>query len=311
MDIAAEFRRRARNGDLDLPLPGQGHTPQRLRALLEIARTDLALARLAEPHADAIAILREAGAEPKPGALYAVWASEIPGRTLRLIDGKLFGKKMFCTGASLVDRALVTIAEPEPRLADIDLRAFPDLIAFDESEWVTSAFSETHTATVTFNGLPIPGHDLIGPPNWYLTRPGFWHGACAPAACWAGGAIGLVDYAKERTRATSPHALAHLGAMEAAAWLLRASLDAAAAETDREPSDTAAAQKRALILRHIVEQACTEILFRFGRALGPRPLAFDRDMSDRCQQLTLYIRQSHAESDLEELGRLSLGPPGL
>ena len=103
----------------------------------------------------------------------------------------------------------------------------------------------------------------------------------------------------------------HQPARSRSLGLLRASLDAAAAETDREPADTAAAPKRALILRHIVEQACTEILFRFGRALGPRPLAFDRDMSDRCQQLTLYIRQSHAESDLEELGRLSLGPPGL
>ena len=185
MDIAAEFRRLARNGGLDLPLPGQGHTPQRLRALLEIARTDLALARLAEPHADAIAILREAGAEPKPGALYAVWASEIPGRTLRLIDGKLFGKKMFCTGASLVDRALVTIAEPEPRLADMDLRASPDLIAFDESEWVTSAFSETHTATVTFNGLPIPGHDLIGPlPADTLFTPSHLSGADAVLAMY-------------------------------------------------------------------------------------------------------------------------------
>jgi hypothetical protein len=29
--------------------------------------------------------------------------------------------------------------------------------------------------------------------NWYLTRPGFWHGALGPAACWAGGAIGLID----------------------------------------------------------------------------------------------------------------------
>jgi hypothetical protein len=55
-----------------------------------------------------------------------------------------------------------------------------------------------------------------------------------------------------------------------------------------------------------VEQSCTEILVRFGRAFGPRPLAFEAAIARHCPELTLYIRQSHAESDLEDLGRESL-----
>jgi hypothetical protein len=43
---------------------------------------------------------------------------------------------------------------------------------------------------------------------------------------------------------------------------------------------------------------------RLGRAYGPHPLAFDPDISRRYAEVELYIRQSHAERDLESLGTL-------
>jgi hypothetical protein len=52
-----------------------------------------------------------------------------------------------------------------------------------------------------------------------------------------------------------------------------------------------------------VEAACSDVLQRTGRAFGPRPLAFDSKVSQRYQELELYIRQSHAERDLEALGK--------
>jgi hypothetical protein len=38
-------------------------------------------------------------------------------------------------------------------------------------------------------------------------------------------------------------------------------------------------------------------------ANGPHPLAFDGEISSRYQELDLHLRQSHAERDLESLGR--------
>jgi len=61
--------------------------------------------------------------------------------------------------------------------------------------------------------------------------------------------------------------------------------------------------QRALTVRHLVEQACTEVLRRLPRAYGPHPLAMDEDVSRRYQELDLYLRQSHAERDLEALGK--------
>jgi alkylation response protein AidB-like acyl-CoA dehydrogenase len=292
----------------EIPLPGGGNTSGRHRSLFEIGRMDLSLARMAEAHWDAVAILRENGSNPKSDCLYGVWASERPGQSLTLErnhDSFLInGKKMFCSGAGLVDRALITVGVPEPQLVDVDLRSNARFLQIDDSNWKTNAFRETHTSTVTFQNLPVTPEEIIGAPGWYLQRPGFWHGACGPAACWAGGAAGLVDYANEQSR-EDPHTLAHLGAMRASIWASLSYLDSAGREIDAAPQDRESALVRALTVRHLIEQACTDILRRLPRAYGPHPVAMDEKISKRYQELDLYLRQSHAERDLEALGRAS------
>ena len=287
-----------------MPLPAGGNTAERHQRLMDAGQVDLSFARLAEAHWDAVAILAEAGRQPVGNAIYGVWASEIPGCPLEFdpLTGRITGKKMFCSGAELIDRALVTVGSPHPLLFEIDLRRGGKFVRYDHSAWKTAAFAETHTSSVCFDAMPASLNDVIGEPGWYLGRPGFWHGACGPAACWAGGAIGLVDYALHQSRADA-HTLAHLGAMSAGAWALRAYLTAAGDEIDRH-CDVRSAQTRALTLRHLVEQACTDILRRLPRAYGPRPIAMEEGISRRYQELDVYLRQSHAERDLESLGRL-------
>lgn len=289
-----------------LPIPGRGQTSLRHERLMGVGRENLSLARLAEAHWDALAILAEAGRNFVPGAIYGVWASEKSGQPLRLErrNGTLTitGTKMFCSGAGFLDRALVTVSSPERLLLDIDLRKSAGGIDFDDSDWKTDAFLETRTATATFSEVSSCERDIVGKPGWYLSRPGFWHGACGPAACWAGGAAGLVDHALQQSR-DDPHTLAHLGAMQASIWATRSYLQTAGREIDDAPDAVPQACIRALTLRHLVEQACTDVLRRLPRAYGPYPLAIDENVSRRYKELDLYVRQSHAERDLEALGR--------
>jgi hypothetical protein len=77
---------------------------------------------------------------------------------------------------------------------------------------------------------------------------------------------------------------------------------AAGDEIDADPVDYRCAHIRALTVRHLVEQECTEVLQRLGRAYGPYPLAMEKSVSERYQELQLYLRQCHAERDLESLG---------
>lgn len=290
----------------DLPLPGGGETSKRHRRLMEVGREDVSLARLAEAHWDAVAILAEAERRSETGALYGVWASEIPGHALSLQrDGtsyRLYGTKRFCSGVGLVDRSLVTVGSPEHRLVEVNLRDRTAEIEMDDSAWQVEAFRDTGTGTVTFNGLQIGVEALVGEIGWYLQRPGFWHGACGPAACWAGGMAGLLEAAMHYKR-NDAHTLAHLGAIYANVWACESYLDAAGREIDAHPADGAAARRRALQVRHLIEQSCTDTLHRFARAYGPHPLCMDRNIALRYQETELYLRQSHAERDLEELGR--------
>jgi alkylation response protein AidB-like acyl-CoA dehydrogenase len=290
-----------------VPLPGAGKTAERHSRLMQIGREDLSLAKLAEAHWDAVAILAEAGRQPARGVLYAVWASEIPGKALRLQETdkvyQINGSKMFCSGVGLVDRALVTVGIPESRLVEVNLRKNAEKVDVDLSAWATEAFRLTQTGAVTFRDAEVAAEDLVGDTGWYQNRPGFWHGACGPAACWAGGVAALVDFAMQSSR-DDPHTLAHLGAMNANIWTMKSCLDIAGREIDEEPENRVEAQIRALQLRHFVEQVCTDTLRRFARAHGPSPLAMNQDISRRYQEAELYLRQSHGERDLESLARL-------
>src|SRR5690348_5861896 len=88
---AAAFADAVESGRLSLPLPGGGRTRERWAALADLAGGDLSLARLAEGHADALAILAELGglASPPAGSRWGVWAAQPPGPRLmaRRADG--------------------------------------------------------------------------------------------------------------------------------------------------------------------------------------------------------------------------------
>lgn len=289
-----------------LPFPGGGRTPERHRALVEWGRTDLSLARIAEAHTDALAILAEAAHVPRRHALYGVWAADGPQSRVTaepISDSRwrIEGTKQYCSGATFVTSALVTAhAKDAVLLFDVDLdepgiRVLP-------SNWESPAFADTATGPVRFKNVIVTSDRLLVGADWYLKRPGFWHGAIGPAACWAGGAMALVDAAVALDR-RDPHARAHVGALLAEAWGLFAVLEQSGREIDADPTNTSRqARVRALKVRHLIERSCTGILDHFGRATGPQLLAYDAQIARQHMALSLYIRQCHGERDLETIG---------
>lgn len=296
-------------GRLSLPPLGGGRTADRWAALLELGADDVGLARLAEAHVDAIQILAEAGNAPPAGRLLGVWAAEHPTATVTAArepaSGRLVlrGSKSFCSGAGIVDAALVTVVAPEGRLLVQVPTGALEPGRIDGSGWKVRALADVRTATVDLDGIVVPVEDVIGGPGWYLDRPGFWDGAIGPAACWAGAAVGLVRLAADQV-GDDPHALAHLGGLAAAERALRSVLEVAGHEQDGQTRHPAAAARRALEVRHAVDLWCADIEQRFARGLGPRMLAFDAEAADRLQALAIYRRQCHGERDLAVLGAL-------
>lgn len=291
-----------------IPLPGGGATRERFQQLWAAAAENPSLGRLVEAHTDALAILAEAGRPAPPdGSILGVWAARgAEPVTLTRCSGRrrsrLRGSTPWCSGAGLVSHALVT--------AELDARNALALVAIGDpgvhlqpTDWTSPAFVDTDTRTVDFDVL-LDDDAIIGTDGWYLDRPGFWHGAVGVAACWAGCAAGLVGQLQEGWR-TDPHATAHLGAIDALLWQMRAALAVAADEIDHGPSDAAAAHRRALRVRHLVDVAVAEITDRVPRALGPGPLAMLPGIHRILAETDLYRRQCHAERDLEQLGLLA------
>jgi hypothetical protein len=166
---------------------------------------------------------------------------------------------------------------------------------------------DADTRAVQFRGATATP---VGSPGEYLQRAGFWYGAIGVAACWLGGARGVAAALyravgnQHTSAARDPHAQAHLGAVDAALTAADAVLIATACQVDAG-TDCARAELIARRARAVVETTVEETIVRTGRALGPAPLALDAEHARRVADLTIYIRQSHAERDLAALGRLA------
>jgi len=287
--------------DNGVPDLAGGDTATRWDRLYEWARRgSVSAARLAEAHLDATAILAEAGHSADPDAsVYGVWASS-PGSTATLSKDHTVvrGIKPFCSGVGLVDRALVTVTDLDSEqgcLVEIDTANLKP-----PPPWAGHALRDTLTGPADLGSCRVVR--TIGTADWYLDRPGFWHGALGPAACWAGAAAGLVDAAL-RDPSEDPHRLAAHGELTALRISMESVLEAAGAATDRDPTDRSKAKQRALASRHIIERTASAIADLYSRTVGPRPFVSDPDVVQRHADLHLYVRQHHGARDLELLGR--------
>ncbi len=296
-----------------LPLPGQGATLDRWRALAAAGRHDLSVAKLYEGHTDALAILHEARAGAAPaGSVWATWCAEPPDARVALrpdADGgvTLHGRKAWCSGAHDVTHAVVSCWNEagEPMLAAVDLRQ--DGVAVGEDGWDAVGMRATRSVDVHFDGARA---QALGGPGFYVRRAGFWHGGAGVAACWFGAATALADALRARLARAQPgpaarddaHRLAQLGRVTVLLDGCAALMRRTAACIDREPH--ADAMAAALALRLQVDAAATATLAAVGRALGPGPMCKDAALARLFADLPVFLRQGHAERDEEALGRI-------
>ena len=290
-------------GLAELPFPARGQTLARWRGLSAVAALDLSLAKIYEGHTDALAIAAELGAT-RPEGLCAVWAAEPPHA--RVIfhgegnGGVLTGLKAWCSGATVVDSAIVSAwtENGQPILAHVEMQ--PPGAIVETGGWHAVGMMGSESVSVVFHDARAHPVGTVGE---YVARPGFWQGGAGIAAVWYGAAVAIAETLADSAKAMSdPHGAAHLGAVDSTLRAARALLIETAAWIDAHPQADAA--DAALRVRACVEAAANEVLWRTGRALGPGPLCGDAIHAQRCADLPVFLRQSHAEHDLAALGRL-------
>lgn len=320
-DVQAATEWAARVGSL-APKPGGGDTAELWRLLADVAAIDVGVARVLEPHLDALAILEQAGVtledvDADESSTWGVYAAEVPGASLRarLVDGvwRLDGQKAWCSLAQDLSHALVSAHIEDGDVGDAGgagrsrglfaVRLGDPGVTAHSGPWAARGLSWIVSAPVEFRDVrAVP----VGEPEWYLTRPGFAWGGMGVAACWYGGAVGvaraLVGRAAARPRTPGPHHLAHLGAVDVALHGAAASLAAAATLVDAGSAPDGGFSLLAMRIRGIVARAAETTLTHAAHALGPAPLALDADHARRVADLQLYVRQHHAEVDDAALG---------
>jgi alkylation response protein AidB-like acyl-CoA dehydrogenase len=308
------------------PLPGRGATLRLWEVLASLAAVDLTVARVVEPHLDALAILDQAGvATPPADTTWGVWAAHAPGSRLEATrtgatrtgatptdDGgwRLDGTKPWCSLGQHLDHAVVTAhtSETARRAFAVDLR-HPGVRHDDPTGWVSRGLVDVVSVATHYDGVPaIP----VGDDDWYLSRPGFAWGGMGVAACWYGAAVALARTLAAAAARREPDqvALMHLGAVDARLHAARAVLAEAAAAVDAGAADGAAGALLAARVRAVVASTAEEVLARVGHALGPGPLTSDAAHAARVADLTVYLRQHHAERDEAALGAQVLAADG-
>ncbi|MCS3810867.1 hypothetical protein FHY19_003950 [Xanthomonas arboricola] len=284
-----------------LPNPGAGNTHARWQALSRLGAESLPLAKVLEAHYDALSIFSEAG-QPLPSndAIWAVWAAGGPhdSATYEADSCTVAGIKPWCSAApNVVTHALVTVRSGDRYpLAAVTLTQ--GHFELDASQWHGPGMVGIPTGSGHFAGAPAR---LLGEPDFYLQRPGFWHGGAGIAACWYGAATAIAEQVRRSPRAMhNPFSAAHLGAIDEQLTGARLMLQDLADTIDNAPAES---HRFAVTrLRSLMDRVCRDVIERAALALGPVSLCCDVEHAQRCADLAAFIRQSHGEKDEQWLG---------
>ncbi|MCI4010813.1 hypothetical protein [Brevibacterium sp. ZH18] len=290
-----------------LGLSGTSSQLRQWESLARIASIDIAVARMLEPHVDALGILAEAGLEaPAAQSTWGVYAAEVPGKvvTLTEADGSVIinGEKAWCSLASELSHAVVIAHHGEHRRACAVGLDHPKVKA-DPSSWPSLGLKEIPSGSVAFDHVPA---EFVGPDGWYLDRPAFAWGGIRVAACWFGGALGLARNATRRHLARpSPAQIGDMavGQIDAEIFTARSVLaEAAGAADGEEPYSRAQAWTLALRVRNIVYRASQRIQHLSRELAGPAALTGDAAFAKADADLTVYLSQHHGPRDEASLG---------
>lgn len=276
-------------------------TINRWQVLAYVSSIDLTIVKWFESHLDALSILHEVGYDKTVQGLWAVWAAEGHPHPIEYEQGTISGAKSWCSGANIVDHALMTYRDNngKSQLLVVDMKQAG--IEIDNSEWQAIGMQGTDTATVEFHQVAASN---VGAANAYLDRVGFWHGAAGVAACWYGATTCLAAYLiKAYQQKPNDYKAMYLGEISTALAITQHYFYHVASLIDHQPNHSHELAIRQL--RSNVEQLARQVLETVGQALGAAPFCRNAHFAKLSADLPVFIRQSHGAFDLQKIGELT------
>ena len=303
-------------GALAATLPrGDGSRPsadEEWSLLRRVAAADGSVARILDGHLNGVDRICALAPEPLRRAEIAaverrarrigVWGADPgpgEGEPAQLVDGRVRGVKVFCSGAGGVDRALVTVrAGGDVLLAYVDVTRATEI---DRGWFRGSGLRTSESHRVVFHGAPVVA--VLGGPGELSRDPAFSLDAMRTAACWVGMGEGAAETALDVLAQHDGDPLSALAAGRIVG--ARATMRAVIGEEARRVGEGALDDLRArsVHLRAAVADACRTILSEAARAGGSRALAAGPALDRWRRDLDLFLLQHRLDPMVAEVGR--------
>ena len=303
-----------------VPIGGRHEELELLRAA---GYRDLSFGRLFEGHGNALSLVARCGSAAQRGGaardaaaghLFGVWNTQSDDGVRIIAEDlagvRLTGRKTFCSGAGTVTRALITAARDDGASQMILVPMDRIDAAIDRSFWEPLGMERSDSFAVSFDGVRVERHALVGDAGDYERQPWFGAGAARFVAVQAGGIARLVDELAAfaaRRHVEDAVQLTRIGecvvATRTAGQWVRACADAWAA-FDREAN--AAAERELSVTvdaaRAAVERAALDVLERVERAVGARGLLASEPFAALVRDLRMYLRQPAPDLAVRRVG---------
>lgn len=308
-------------GLLQIVLPGnildfnKPNTSHLLKILKDIGKANLSVGRIYEGHINTLYLIHLYASKAQKskwykgvvenGDLFGVWNTQDQHGTSLLIskDGiELKGFKTFCSGATIVNKALITAHIKQKnidgwQMAIINMEKLADdQIDFDS--WKPLGMKASGSYRVNFTGYKLSKNNLLGNTGEYFKDPYFSGGAIRFTAVQLGGAeaigYGTLDYLKNLKRTSDQIQQLRLSKIMTSITAGNLWINQAGQYYDKLIDGKNNHQELlafANMTRTAIEEICLEVMEESNRCIGARglmePHAFGRIVRD----LTFYLRQ--------------------
>lgn len=269
--------------------------------LRRIGGADLSAGRLFEGHINAVKLVDRYAAPQAAAAFFAevaagawsgVWNAEAPPGLGLEEDGRLSGRKIWCSGAGFLRRPLTTARDAA---GEVHLLAPRDRGRLDLSGWTPAGMRATATGTVDLTGVTLAEDERIGAAGDYYRAPLFKAGAWRFLAVQLGAMERLerllADHLRVRGRTGDPHQRARFAEAAAAVETARLWVMSAAERAEDPRSDPADAEAGVNAARGVVERCAVELLQVVDRSVGLEARLRPNPVERVARDLATYLRQ--------------------
>ncbi|MCX2476250.1 acyl-CoA/acyl-ACP dehydrogenase [Pedobacter sp. MC2016-05] len=326
-------------GALELVLPDHAldfsrpNTPALLQLLKDIGKANLSVGRIFEGHINTLYLIH-LYATPhqrhkwyngviENGDIFGIWNTQNQNGiqyTETSSQLEIAGSKTFCSGAMLVNKALITgniktVERDGWQMAIIDMdRISKDQI--DKESWKPLGMKASGSYTVDFSGYQLDDSELLGEPGIYLKQPYFNGGAIRFAAVQLGGAEAIAEhtanYLKELNRTDDPFQQLRLSCIMSAVmsgrlWLEQAGkyFDSWVNEGNHDEDLIAFAN----MTRVNIEEICLTVMDNSNRCVGARGLMETGNLGRIFRDLTFYLRQPAPDATRLNVAKFFINNP--